>query len=117
MNRQTSFLPSILLAGAGLLAAASGVAEAQYTTRPTTNTQVQYIPGLGAVYQNQFVDPNTGVSRTVTHSYLGSSINQNQNSNTSPVIVGYRTVFVTRWVMTPFGPQLVRQPVTVPITR
>jgi hypothetical protein len=113
MNRLTSLL---VLAAAGLLWANATEAQAQFTIRPTTNSQSQYIPGLGVVRQNQFVDPRTGITRTTTHSYLGSQSFSTQGFGGNPPIVGFRNVTVYRWVMTPYGPQLIRDTVTVPVT-
>jgi hypothetical protein len=117
MNRVTSAVIPLVLAGIGLLGVIPGEIQAQFVTQPSFNSRSQYIPGLGVVRQTQFVDPTTGAVRTTTHSYLGSQTFTTQGFGNNQPNVGFRTVSVLRWVMTPFGPQLIRQTVTVPVTQ
>ncbi len=99
---------SVLLATLGLFLI-SQEALAQFVVRPNAGSQSRYIPGVGVVRQNQYFDPVRGQFNTITHSYFGSNITR---TTTNPT---FRTIWVQRWVMTPFGPQLIRQPVTVPV--
>lgn len=101
---------TMIAIGASLLSSATIFAQFPQQ-RPSTGSSVQYIPGHGVIRHQTYYDPTNNSTTTTLHGYYGSTFNRTYGN---PVI---RTIYVERWVWTPYGMRLIRQPVNVPVYR